>query len=350
MIEAGVYSASSALTINKLTNQQKMKKIFFLTAMIACVFALQAQNTIPNSNFEQWTDGEPVNWTVSIYGNVIGTSVLIPVEVHFGTQTADAHDGSSAIRIASADVTSESVDYTYNLPGVLQLGESDVFQMPMEEAMTVLNTMQDTNGIGSILSNLDSLDLTSLSSFFQVFSKGIPFSTTPKTISAWVKYIPQAGDSLALFAMTKKNGVPVDYAYQLFDPNDTSDYHQVSISMNTPDAVCDTLMFIVVSSTMMSSSSVLYIDDIELSFAIGINDHDKFPGSVYPNPASDRLYFHPNSDQPYTWTLTDLTGKTLLSGEAIGETSINTKDCATGVYLLQISGDGISGTRKVMIR
>lgn len=327
-----------------------MKRFFFFTAMIACTFAMQAQNTIPNSNFEQWTDGEPVNWTVTVHGNIIGSSMLIPVEVHFGTQTSDAHNGSSAIRIASADVTSETVDYTFNLPGFLQVGESEVFQMPMAEAMTVLNTLQDTNGIGSILSNLDSLDLESLSSFFQVFSKGIPFGTTPKTISAWVKYIPQEGDSLAMFCMTKRNGVPVDYAYQLFNPNDTTDYHQVSINMNNPNAECDSLMFIIVSSTMMNSSSVLYVDDIELDFSIGIDDYDKFPGSVYPNPASDRLYYHPNSDQPYTWTLTDLTGKTLLTGEAVGETRINTKDCATGVYLLQISGDGISGTRKVIIR
>ena len=109
-------------------------------------------------------------------------------------------------------------------------------------------------------------------------------------------------------------------------------------------------MIIIVSSTMMNSSSVLYIDDIELDFAIGIADYDKFPGSVYPNPAADRLYFHPNSDSPYTWTLTDLTGKTLLTGEAVGETTINTKGCASGMYLLQISGDGLSGTRKIMIR
>lgn len=327
-----------------------MKKIFLLTAMIACAFALQAQTTIPNSDLEQWSDEQPVNWTSTIYGNIIGSSMLIPVEVHFGTQTSDAHAGNSAIRITSADVTSETVGYTFNLPGVLQLGESEVFEMPTDEAMNVLNLMQDTNGIGSILSNLDAYDLDTLSSFFQIFAKGIPFSKTPKAISAWVKYIPQEGDSLALFAMTKKNGNPVDFNYQLFAPGDTTDYHQVSINMNTPDAVCDSLMFIIVSSTMMNSSSVLYIDDIGLSFANSIADHDKFPGSVYPNPASDRLYFHPNSDQPYTWTLTDLTGKVLLTGEAVGETSINTKDCATGVYMLQINGDGISGTRKVMIR
>lgn len=327
-----------------------MKKFFFLTAMIACVFGLQAQNTIQNGNFEQWSDGKALNWTADIQGNIISSSMIVPVEVHFGTQTSDAHSGNSAMRITSADAISTTIDYSINLPGVLQVGESDGFQMPMSEAMSVLDIMQDTNGIGSILSDLDFYDLESLSSFFQLFAKGIPFSTTPKSVSAWVKYIPQEGDSLALFAMTKRNGTPVDYVYELFDPGDTTDYHQVSINMNTPDAECDSLMIIIVSSTMMNSSSVLYVDDIELSFVNSIADHDKFPGSVYPNPASDRLYLHPNSDQPYTWTLTDLTGKTLLTGEAVGETSINTKDCATGVYLLQISGDGISGTRKVMIR
>lgn len=326
-----------------------MKKLFLLTIMVACAFAMQAQN-IQNSDFELWSDGKPVNWVTDIHGDIISASMAFPVEVHFGTQTSDAHSGSSAIRITSADATSPNLDYTTNLPGVLQVGESEGFTLPMEEAMSVLGTMQDTNGIGSILSNLDSYDLASLSSFFQIFSKGIPFSVTPKSVSAWVRYIPQEGDSLALFAMTKRNGNPVDYTYQLFAPGDTTDYHQVSINLNTPDAECDTLMIIIVSSTMMNSSSVLYVDDVELSFLHSIADHDQFPGSVYPNPAIDRLYLHPNSDQPYIWTLTDLTGKTLLSGEAIGETSINTKDYPTGMYLLHISGDGISGARKIMIR
>ena len=326
-----------------------MKKVFLLTVMVACAFALQAQNIL-NSDFELWSYGRPVNWTTDIHGNINGSSMSIPVEVHFGQQTSDAHTGNSAIRIASADATSTAVGFTMNLPGVLQAGESDGFQLPMEAALTVLNIMQDTNGIGSILSNLDSLDLDFLASFFEIFSKGVPCTTTPHSVSAWVKYIPQEGDNMAMFAMTKKNGVPVDYTYQLFEAIDTTDYHQISISLNSPATECDTIMVIIVSTTMMNSSSVLYVDDVELHYGDGIAEQDRFPGSIYPNPASDRLYLHPNSDKPYTWTLTDLTGKTLQTGEAIGETSINTKECATGVYLLHISGDGISGTRKVMIR
>lgn len=336
--------------INNHQINKTMKKILLLTTMVVCIFGLQAQNVIPNSDFEQWSNGQAVNWTTDIQGIIINSSMGIPVEVHFGTQTSDAHSGNSAIRIASADAISTAVDYTMNLPGVLQVGVSDDFQLPMDEALSVLNLMQDTNGIGSILSDLDSYDLSSLSSFFQIFSKGIPFSKTPKSVSAWVKYIPQEGDSLAMFAMTKRNGVPVDYIYQLFNPNDSTDYHQISIDLNSPNAECDSLMIIIVSSTMMNSSSVAYIDDIELSFLDEIADYGKFPGRVYPNPASDRLYFHPNSECPYVWMLTDLTGKILLTGEAVGETSINTKDCASGIYLLHISGDGLSGTRKIMIR
>lgn len=328
-----------------------MKKIFLLTVMVACAFGLQAQNTtILNSDFELWSYGKPVNWTVEVHGNIVGSSMIVPVEVHFGAQTTDAHTGSSAVRITSADATSSMVGFTMNLPGFLQVGESEGFQMPMDEALAVLSLMQDTNGIGSVLSNLDSYDLTSLESFFKVLSKGIPCSKTPKTVSAWTKYIPQEGDQMAMFAMTKKNGLPVDYTYQLFDAINTTDYHQVSIDLNTPNAACDTIMIIIVSSTMMNSTSVLYVDDVELSFLDGIADHEQFPGSVYPNPASDRLYLHPNSDCPYVWTLTDLTGKTLLTGEAVGETSISTQGCATGMYLLHISGDNLSGTRKVMIR
>jgi hypothetical protein len=327
-----------------------MKKLFLFTAIVASAFAMQAQSIL-NSDFELWSYGRPVNWTTDIHGSIVSSSMSIPVEVHFGQQSSVAHTGNSAVRITSADASSTAVGFTMNLPGVLQAGESDGFQLPMDAALTILDIMQGPDGIGSILSNLDSLDLNLVASFLKIFSKGVPCETTPYSVSAWVKYIPQEGDKMAMFALTKKNGVPVDYTYQVFEAIDTTEYNQVGISLNSPTAECDSIMVVLVSTTMMNSSSVLYVDDVELHFTPdGIADKNQFPGSIYPNPASDLFYLHPNSDQPYTWTLLDLTGKTLQTGEAVGRTSINTKDYPTGLYLLHINGEGISGTRKVMIR
>lgn len=327
-----------------------MKKILTLGIMLISLLGLQAQNNIANSNFEQWSNGKPVNWTVDINGILTG-NMTIDVEVHFGEQTSDAHSGSSAVRIASADVTSTTISYTMNLPGFLQAGESNVFTMPTDEAMNIFNTLQDSAGIATILSNLDSLDMTTLAPYFKVFSKGVPCDSTPESVTAWVKYVPQEGDQMALFAMTKRNGEVVDYAFELFGTEDATSYQQIGVNFNTPGATCDSIMVIFVSATQMNSSSVLYVDDVRLVFrGDDISSYQNFPGNVYPNPAADQLYIHPYNDLSYRWALTDITGKTLLKGNAVGETVIGTGSCAPGMYLLHIDGDGTSYTHKIMIR
>lgn len=327
-----------------------MRKLLALSIMLVSLIGLQAQPTIANSNFEQWSNGKLVNWSTDINGILTG-NMTIDVEVHFGEQTSDAHSGSSAVRIASADVTSTTISYTMNLPGFLQAGESNGFTMPLDEAMDIFNTLQDSAGIATILSNLDSLDLDALAPYFEIFSKGVPCDSTPQSITAWVKYIPQEGDMMGLFVMTKKNGELVDYNFQLYESSDPTQYEQIGIDFNTPGALCDSILVIFVSATQMNSSSVLYVDDVKLIFrGMDIDSYSDFPGKVYPNPATDQLYIHPYNDLSYVWTLTDMTGKTLMAGEAIGETCIGTGKCAPGMYLLHINGDGTSYTRKIVIQ
>lgn len=327
-----------------------MKKFVALSTIMLCLLGLQAQPSISNSNFEQWSDGSPVNWTVDIQGTLVG-SMTIPVEVHFGGQSSVSHSGYSAVRITSADVTSTAISYTMNLPGILQAGEPNDFTVPMNDALDVFNTLQDSAGIANILSNLDSLNLDDYTTFFKMLSKGVPCDSTPKSVTAWVKYIPQVDDQMAMFSMTKQNGALVDYTFQLFDSGDPDSYQQIGVDFNTPGAPCDSILVILISATQMQSSSVLYIDDVRLSFrGDDIESYDNFPGKVYPNPATDQFCIHPYNEFPYEWTLTDMTGKTLLSGEATGETSIDTRNCAPGLYLLRLSGDGMSGARKVIIR
>lgn len=327
-----------------------MRKFLAFSIMLISLFGLQAQNNLPNSHFEQWSYGSPDGWTIDINGTLIG-SMTIDVEVHFGQWTTDAHSGSSAVRIASADVTSTTISYTMNLPGILQVGESEPFTMQTDEAMDIFNALQDSAGIANILNSLDSLNIDSLSSFFKIFSKGVPCDSTPQSVTAWVKYIPQEGDMMCMFAMTKKNGEMVDYVFQTFESADSTQYNQIGIDFNNPGAECDSILVILVSATQMQSSSVLYVDDVRLVFrGDDIESHDSFPGRVYPNPATDQLNIHPFNEMPYVWTLTDMTGKTLMTGEANGDATIGTGNYAPGIYLLHIDGDGTSYTHKIMIR
>lgn len=326
-----------------------MKKISLFSALIVCILGLNAQNpTIMNGDFELWSHGEPVNWTINVHGDIVGASMNYPVEVNFATQSTDVHSGSSAIRLTSATATSTAISFTFNLPGILQVGESEGFSITMSDAMALMQLATDTSGLG-ILDAIDSVDFSALETLLKVLSKGIPCSSTPTAVTAWTKYIPQEGDQMMFLAVTKKEGVIVDYAYKLFGNSNPDNYNQIGISFNTPYAECDTLLVMLFSSTQTQSSSVLFVDDVQLDYTNGVSSLNKFPGRVYPNPATDKLYICPENDHPYVWTLTDMTGKALLTGEATGETSIDTRNCAPGFYLLHLNNEEQSSTRKIMI-
>ena len=325
-----------------------MKRTLVLFAFLAGVLGMQAQNTITNSDFELWSYGKPVNWTANLHGNI--TSVInIPVEVNFGTQTNDAHSGNSAVQLTSAEFSIPYLGYSFVLPGILQAGESDGFSIPLQDILNIIQIFQDTTG--SAIGDLDSTDLNSLVSLMQLLSKGVPCSTTPSAVSAWVKYQAQNDDQMTLIAISKKDGVPVDYAYKSFGDMNPNAYQEVGVNFENPGEECDSIMIVLLSATSLNSTSVLLVDDVALHFSgVGIVSLEDFEGDIYPNPASDMLHVRPSNENAYRWTLTDLTGKTLQSGEAVGETTVDTRSYAPGVYLLQVNSNGKTGVSKVVIR
>lgn len=325
-----------------------MKKIIVLFAFLAGVLGMQAQTTLTNSDFELWSYGKPVNWTVGLHGNI--TSIInIPVEVNFGTQSNDAHSGNYAVQLTSADFTVPYLGYSFNLPGILQAGESEGFAIPLEDLMNIIQIFSDTTG--SSIGNLDSMDLNSLASLMQLLSNGVPCSTTPAAVSAWVKYQPQNGDQMMLIAVAKKDGVPVDYAYKSFGDLNPNAYQEIGVSFENANEACDSIMVVLLSATGLNSSSVLLVDDIALHFSgVGVVSLEDFEGDVYPNPATDMLHVRPGDGGAFRWTLTDLTGKTLQTGEAVGEATVDTRSCTPGVYLLQVNANGTTGVTKVVIR
>lgn len=305
---------------------------------------LSAQNTLLNSDFELWSYGKPVGWTAGLHGTI--TSIVnLPVEVNFGTQSNEAHGGNSAVRLASADLTIPYTTYSFNLPGILQAGESEGFSIPLEDVMAIIQILQDTTG-GT---GFDPENLAALSSLAQLLSNGVPCSSVPASVTAWVKYQPQESDQLTMFAVAKKEGMPVSYNYGSFQTDNPNAYQKIGIDLDMPNEECDSIMIVILSSMQMNSSSVLYVDDIALEYSgVGISDH-LFAGEIYPNPTNGLLRIKPDNDNDYNWTLTDMSGKQLQTGSANGETAIDTKSYAPGIYLLTISEGNMISTHKVLV-
>lgn len=307
---------------------------------------LRAQSTITNSDFELWSYGKPVNWTVALQGNIT-SFINIPVEVSFGSQSSDAHSGNSAVKLQSADFSIPYTQYNFNIPGILQAGESEGFAIPLEDILAIIQAFQDTANIG----NFDPSTLASLTSLIKMLSPGVPCSAIPGAVTAWVKYQPQENDQMLMFAIAKSNGVPVGYAYDSFNPSVPNTYQQIAIGFDNAGEPCDSIMIVLLSSMQLGSSSVLYVDDIALvNSGTGIASHDRSNSAIYPNPATDNFHIRPTDNTPYRWSLSDLTGKILQNGEAVGETSVDTRHCAPGIYLLQTNRNGQIRTSKVIIR
>ena len=350
-----IFAASflnSKLPVNRkpqTANRKKppnMKKTCTLILLLAGLWGLTAQNTLLNSDFELWSYGKPVGWTVGLHGNI--TSIVnLPVEVNFGSQSNEAHGGSSAVRLASADLTIPYVEYTLNLPGILQAGESEGFSIPLTDILAIIQAIQDTTGSAG----LDPDNLAAMASLLQLLSKGVPCSTVPASVTAWVKFQPQEGDELMMFAVAKKEGNPVSYNYGSFQTENPNAYQKIGIDLDTPNAECDSIMIVILSSSRLNSSSILYVDDIALEYSgVGIPEVVRFDGKIYPNPTNDQLFIQPDNENAYEWTLTDLSGRTLQTGKSTGETILDTRSYTTGMYLLQIKADNKISTHKVLIR
>lgn len=323
-----------------------MKKTVVLFTLLLCLVGMHAQNTVTNGDFELWSYGKPVGWTGGLHGTLTSSMLNLPVELTFCSQSTDAHSGSYAVKLQSADFTIPYVGYSFNLPGVLQLGEASGFSIPLESLIEIIQMFQDTTSTP----DFDSVDIESLSSLVQLAAPGIPCTSTPRYVTMWVKYQAVDDDEVTVVAATKRNGEFVDYATNSFSDLNPNEYQQINVEFENPGEECDSIMIIVFSAMSLNSASVLYVDDVKLSNGVSVADFEKVHENVYPNPASNVLNIEMDGDVAYQWELRDLTGRLLKSGEGQGKTAVDVRTYPAGIYMLTFSVGGQKQTRKVVIR
>lgn len=319
-----------------------MKKLLLSFVMICCLVTYGQSQTLVNGGFELWSNGKPVGWTTDLHGYI--TSIInIPVSVEFGQQSSIVHSGNSAVMLHSSDFSIPGMDYTLNLPGILQLGESEGFSIPLSDIMNIINAIQDTTG-GS---DFDPEDLAALSTLSKLLSNGVPCSHVPRSIGMWIKYDADEDDEMMIIAMAKKDGQYVDYASESFEATDG--YEKVGLEFDFYGEECDSIQLIIMSSYTLNSGSILYVDDVTLSDQpLGLAQNDVFDVLVCPNPVSNTLYV--KMDGNYQWTIVDLMGRTMQYGDGSGAQYINVSSFASGVYLLNLkTNDGKVVTRKISV-
>lgn len=92
---------------------------------------------------------------------------------------------------------------------------------------------------------------------------------------------------------------------------------------------------------------------IDVVAANGIKNVPSVVALPYPNPASQQLYLSPAAAGDFSYTITDMLGRTVLLGSeyAQGMVTVDVSGIADGAYILSMtSANGLSSRNKIDIR
>src|SRR5690606_10790200 len=99
-------------------------------------------------------------------------------------------------------------------------------------------------------------------------------------------------------------------------------------------------------SSTLSSSAGIY------DMSVGLAEHKGFAGQVgfFPNPANDKLHIYSSADGTVGYTVTDLTGRTVATGEFEHAADVDLTALSSGAYLVIFKTGQQTETKRLLIR
>lgn len=283
-----------------------MKKIFTLVSfsLLVCVFSFNSEaQTIPNNGFETWTNV-----------NTAGSWKSNNTTVYFLRQSTDKHGGTYA-----AEISSKANGSAGNLSGILTLGNVNT------------TTQAVTGGIG-----ISSQPINLHGYYKYTAGNGAEQMTITVNMTKWT-----GTTRLTLFngAFTSAAGVTVS-TYTLFT---------IPITYS-PNIVPDTFNIIVKSSkTTAVVGTVSLVDDLAFTSSSGIEESVFFKPSIYPNPATDKVFFDLNGEE-FDINITNMIGKTVYSATTSDKSfAVETSQLPVGMYLVNVQNNTFKHTMKLMV-
>lgn len=295
-----------------------MKKITTLLFGFLALNLAFAQTTVPNGEFEDWTDEYHIlNWDGLNYDGGI-------INFHTFMRTDDAHSGNYAAKV-------ETINQSLigDIPGIAFTGNVEFDPVTLEYDFTV----------------------------------GVPVEGRPSSLKGFFKYNPAGGDTMAIvigmFRWDEEQMNLDSIGGGLFYTGSTVNSYtefEAPIQYFDPVQEADT-MYIMMFSSLDSYhlGSVLKVDDLTLNYGpVGILDGvDDANISIYPNPASNYLCVEmPTNSMQAELLLTDVTGRTILEQTFENQLTISLPEyMIDGIYFASIRQNGINiKTEKIFIR
>ena len=280
-----------------------MKKNVTLIAFICLMLSYHANSqVVPTAGLEVWNNiilyEDPANWSSP---NQL-TSILGITPV---TKSTDAASGTYAAKLVGAYI--------------------DQFQLTVPGAI----------GTGTI-------DATT-----QSFKGGFPLNgNNPQALIGYYKYAPVSTDSCLIFSVLfhwdAVNSKRDTTAIAFYSSGVVENYTLFSapfipLSGETPDSA---IIIISTSKDILTAQagSTMYVDDIDLSNAVGVSETPVVAVKMYPNPADETISFQ----IPNEWNVKEVevvnVGGTLVKtfAASAGDFTMGIKQFAPGLYLCQL--------------
>jgi len=104
-------------------------------------------------------------------------------------------------------------------------------------------------------------------------------------------------------------------------------------------------------SNMVGNNTIIKEDYIEVEEGVNVKEINQQSILIYPNPVSEQSLNIESADMIESYSISDLTGRTILQGNIHAEkASINLKDLTIGLYLLKVETSKRSLSQKILIK
>lgn len=297
-----------------------MKKILttsylslFTFALLSVVLSggLNAQNPIPNPDFEEWSNNEPVGWN-SLNQNILGTDFIT-----VSRDQSNPQSGTSCVKVQTV-MHNIFIVGPVTLPGILSLGEI---------------TVDIINQTGSV-------------------EGGVPIETRPNILTGWYRNQLTADDAsiigIGLFRWNGSSRDTLALGYNIFGEQ-TNAWQKFSIPIDYMMwEMPDTMNIMFFSSNLLSGSmvsgSTIWVDNISLEYGPVATNNAIAAAAPSVRPASGQHLF------TLTGMGSDVSGISIfsLSGSCVmrlkpspgqREIDINASGLKAGLYILRIENN-----------
>jgi hypothetical protein len=302
-----------------------MNKIYLFALFVVMSLSAfpQSATVIPNAGFETWIDygdyENPQDWdTPNQELSAIpffGTTVV--------TKSTDNNSG-----VYSARLESKNILLVGDIPGFMTLG------------------------------NL-TIDITNLS---YNITGGVPVVDVPTHLKGFYKFFPKGGDSCAIaIGLSRWTGTMRDsIGIGTFSTKDTvPDWTPFSARIDyDTTAVPDSMIIMCFSSAqeVLTPGTVLYVDDLWLDYAVGINESDPSAGiDTYNDRETRRLLIFTDFGAPQSVivNLYSMSGRKVFSENAgrLAKTKVEVSydGYSEGIYILEVIHNNLRYATKYFI-